>query len=279
MRNFLLRLAFFLIVLVISFSVIAHFLIRENNTFSKRLIWYYVYERIIRSNSIIKSDTLILGDSVGNQFFPFDKNENALATNAGVLMTGQYILAANALECNPEIKAIKMVMVPNSLGWNFERTTSFNNFCKPFLSLENQKYFSPLVYNKLNLNPLSYLAYFDFAKMLTFFQLDLNDSSKVNDEKLSDISMEYLVKLIQLCNSKNIDIRFVSPPVPERRLISSENWKVIRRQLTDLGCLQLFGNYFDNIQYLPETYFRDDIHLTPDYLNAHRNEIIQNYLK
>jgi hypothetical protein len=278
MRNFLLRLLVFLFVMISVFSVVSHFILASTNFLSRRLIWYYVYERVLRSQETISGDTLYLGDSVGNQFFPFDKNPNSLTTNAGVLMVGQYILAENAIRANPQISHINMIMVPNSLGWNWERPTTFNNFVKPFLCFSHVPYFSPLVYSHLSSKPLSYLGIFEFAKLLGFFQLDLTGTETMQDEYLSDLAKEYLMKLAQLCKQEGIDLQFFSPPVPERRFQSSRNWKVLRNQIDSLGLKDIFGEYLDHILYLPESYFRDDIHLTPDYLNAHREEIIRDYL-
>lgn len=276
MKIFLLRLVCFILFLVGILSLLAPLILRSKNFFSNRLTWYYVYDRVQKSREPISKDTLYLGDSVGNQFLPIQEKPNALMTNAGILMAGQYILAFNALEANPQIRCIRMVMVPNSLGWRWEGPTTFNNFVKPFLRASHIEHFSDELIQSINRKPYSWLAMFDFAKVLTLYQFDLSQEGVAFcDERLSSLSVDYLKSLARLCHERNVRLEFVSPPVPERRIASSKSWVAIRGQIRQNGLDSLFRSYFQEISYLPESYFSDDIHLANDYLNAHRQEWVK----
>lgn len=270
MKGFLLRFLLFLGGAIVLLNIIAWLLLLAPNPVAHHMSWFKIYERILRSQQKISSDTLYIGDSVGNQYFPFDKTSNSLTANGAILVAGHYILASMAIERNPQIKTVLLVSVPTELCRNFERKGTYNNFVKPFFSFDSRKYFSSLIYQKMKKKPFSFLSIFKAWKILPFSDINFDDNSPEPVE-LSDVSLDYLVKLREMCDSKNINLKLVSMPVPSYLFEDTHNFEKLRSQIRDKQLEFIFGSYLDSIVPLDRKYFKDRIHLKSNYVDTFRH--------
>jgi hypothetical protein len=272
MKIFLKKFLLFLTGFIVLLNISAWLVLLAPNPVARHFTWFRVYERILRAHSKIHSHTLYIGDSVGNQFFRFENTPNSLTTNGAILMAGHYMLASIAVENNPGIRKIVLATVPTELFRDFEKEATYNNLLKPFFTFDNLRYFSPLIYNKMKKKPLSFLCIFKAVKILPFSDINfLNDIE--NMYGISDVALEYLVKLKKLCNDRNIELKIVSLPVPAFRHEESNNWEKIRDEIRRNRMEDIFGDYLDNIIYLDPACFRDRLHLKDKYLEMYKKII------
>jgi len=261
---------------LILLSIFSYVILSFSNTFAAKFSWYEVYARILRSRGSIASKTLYLGDSVGGQFIPFEDNNNSLLCNGAILMTGQYILAFNAIKNNPEIDEIILLITPYELGREFRSKSVHNNFVKPFVCINNIKHFDTSVYEELNGEPGLYAYFLNFIRFLPIDEIDLNDPFTSKPDHLSEISLNYLNKLMALCNEHHIRLKLVSPPVSQRMKRAGKNWKIIRDQIEEQELESIFTDYFDGILYLEDRYFKDGRHLKPQYIDEYQEIVMYN---
>ena len=94
-----------------------------------RLTAFEVYEAIDITDTATDYTTLVLGDSVGRQFFnskyQAESNECCyLATNQAITVAGNSILLQRFLENNPDLDKVYYILRPDSLsgGVNFVYT-------------------------------------------------------------------------------------------------------------------------------------------------------------
>lgn len=232
--------------------------------FSKN--WFVVYQIISASKDNIESDTLYLGDSIATQLFPPKQKKNYITTNAGTLMPGQYMIAANAIESNPDLKCIVLASIPAALGVRFEGFLTFNGFVKPFYTRQNEEYFTPELVAKINKSPYGRLYKTSLAKFLPFSDINYFDDVviPVEEFRFSDVAIQYLKMLDELCKQKNIALHIVSSPLEKSFYTKTDNWKSLRKQLKEEQLDVLFEPYFNSIKYLDEEGFSDGLHIKQD---------------
>lgn len=231
--------------------------------------WFKVYLISEKSKKKIASDTIFIGDSVGAQFFPYTDSPNYIPVNGAILMSGQYIIMANAIETNPHLKCIVLVLRPESLGMQFDNPMSYNNFVKPFYLSKNFDYLSDSLKQKIETNRYAPFFKYPFFKFLPLSDIDYSKNDlEVNS--LSDTSIEYLKKMMDLCEEKKITLRLLSPPLEQSFLQKSNDWATMRKQVQTNQLEPLFKDYFKDIKYLSEEYFTDGVHLQHDIIHQQK---------
>ncbi len=281
MKEFIKKCLFFFIISFVFLVIVSNVMVAfpgisfrlTNNT------WFKISMRIKQSKKIIKSDILFLGDSVANQLFPFGVKDEYLAANGLILASGHYILACNAIKKNTHIKQIYLCSTPDIIGLPFREERTYNNFVKPFYSLENIKYRSSHLKSELNRKPLSHFCIFKSVKVLPFSDVNFYDGKKWPLGVMSEISIEYLIMLRELCEQKGIKLKVVSPPVNKKRRVLSDDWKIMKQQIIVNNLEDIFQGYFDNLIILNNKCFRDGLHLKTGFLNTNKEKIIGKMLK
>lgn len=231
-----------------------------------------IVDKIIRqSRKSGEGHILYIGDSVGMQIL--SGRENAFATNMNVLMAGQYIIVREFIKRNPQIKQIIFLGLPTSLGRQFETSGSYSYFLEPFFSIKFLKYFSPLLLNKINFEKKSYLTLFPLFKYSNFISdINFDKYNKLKMGEISDISIEYISKLIHFTKNNNIELHFISPPLKKNYSITFNNWKPMKNKMRkEFG--NTFDNYWKNIKVYPDTCFADYAHFDKVYLKNNRENI------
>ncbi len=85
----------------------------------------------------------------------------------------------------------------------------------------------------------------------------------------------YLKKFKRFCDSNNLKLILLSPPILEQYFQDTKNWKEMRQQIRENQLEDVFEHYFESIEYLPQECFRDSIHLKHPYVIEYR-EILKN---
>lgn len=233
------------------------------------------------SKKNITGDTLFVGCSVANQFWPYNKN-NQLTSDALTFPIGNYILIANILKNNPHVKTVVYLSVPDMLGLSLSNDKTYNLFVKPFYTIENFELInsSNLVKKVLNRNPLLYLCFLNSFKVAKMDDYNYrNEKNKKNDWKLSDESIEWILKIKILCEINSVKFYLASPPVPYSKKIKSSNWDSMRKQVAKTEIEKLFNSYLNTIKYLDDKFSKDNLHWKSEFVSQNssyiRNEIIK----
>lgn len=280
MRRFVLKAILFCFTGFLILNIYGYFRM-NSDSLSGHLKGYRLFKVVEKSKKKITSQpgVVFLGDSVGRQLFP-ESIPNSLASNASVLAVGNYILAYNAIEANKRLKYIVFVAMPRSIGHRFERTTTYHAFMKPFYRFENLKHISESLYGKINRKKWSHFVLFPLIKMAPCFSdISFSRGARKPPDILSDIAVEYLKKLYELCKEHKITLILVSPPVSVYYEKETENWTRMKKQISLNKMGPIFNGYFESIIYLDESYFKSDhVHFKRGYLKKKRRGIVKKML-
>ncbi len=263
MTNFLVRTVLFIVFgFIVLNGFIEIFPFSQNRVVASEI----VIRAIIESESQISGKILLIGDSVAYQL-DLDQGHSHLwdlTTNQAISMAGQYYLVQNAIENNPGLEKIVLVYHPRSFNNNLDQEWTFNYFCKPFLNVSNYNTWSNSVMEQITKKPywLVYIPLVRYTSLLGF--VDYSDDPISHRAFLSDISFDYLIKIEELTNKFDLEFIIVAPPLSET---CTENDIELRMSIEACGLEEVFGYYEESIIYLPDSCFRDTIHIKSEYLD------------
>ncbi|MBT5379105.1 MAG: hypothetical protein HOL08_08625 [Opitutae bacterium] len=209
--------------------------------------------------------TVILGDSTGNQIYPnteYNSEIYSLCCNQAISMAGQYILLYKFLQNHQDPQAIDILLVarPSSFRNNLDQRFVYNYFIKPFYREENKDLLTSHAEKQIRQIPFRYLVKIPFIRKSNWSP-NLNDDHRPHYFHISELSAEYIHKMQQLCQEKNVKsfkIRctFLSKEFPREQL-SGFNKEIIK-----LGLDQEFSGYFNTLKYYgQELFMNDKVHL------------------
>lgn len=228
--------------------------------------------------------TIYLSDSVGRQLYPSSFHRNSFASAGGVTMIGHYIFVRNIAARNPGLKRVVLATIPNMIGMEFEESLTYHWLMKPFFSVGNLEHFSPLVWSKILVKPHSVFSILPAVKASPAFS-DVNFSNATSylpphppKLDLSDISVAYLRKLKAFTEAQGIALTIVSPPQRRSKRAETDDWRVLRDQVRELGMESILGGYLDSIRYIDDAVFHDYNHIGNPYLKTHRQELLETML-
>ena len=264
MKSFLIKCSIFLtigfcLLFLICEGIMRYPLSVNANYFNR---WFTTYQVIAKSNENIESDTLYIGDSVAGQFFRPEEQKNHLAYTASILMPGQYILAANTIKSNPNLKSIILINGPLTIGQSFGQYTTYPYFIKPFYLKRNFPHITQQLQNKINQYPYASFFQYSIVKLAPFSDVDCTENQPTDNQyMLSSLAIEYLKKLDKLCQENNIMLRVVSSPTMDSYIEQTNNWAGLKQQIQSEKLDEIFEGYFESIQYLAEDQFIDGFHI------------------
>ena len=237
--------------------------------------WFRVYKIASRSKEDINSEILYLGDSGAGQMFPYTEQKHYLPINGAILIPGQYILASNVIKANPNLKSIVLIANPLSIAAKFEDSFTCNNFVKPFYTKENLPHFSDLLLKKVTIKPVTKFYKYGFVKLLPFSDIDYFNQ-KPELTILSDISLEYIRKLVALCRKNNISLTIHSGAVDIVYKEKTNDWTDMKAQIKNEGLTEVFRGFFEHMKYYESNQFITGQHLRKEYLADFKTYILQN---
>ncbi len=224
---------------------------------------------------------LLLGDSVGNQLFNSEEYNDSLfslCSNQAVSMLGHYIYLNNFLEANPDLRDIEvnLLMNPFSLRNNLDQRYTFHYVIKSFYNSTYQPYFSELATSQIKKVPMYYLANIPIIKYSNWApEYNPQDAAYYDDPQayFAPISLEYLVKIQELCKTRNLTFRVLAGPIPENKREGVANLdfsKIESRQLSEA-----FADYQSSMDYLPQDLFYDGTHIKLEEVNLKSLKAVQ----
>lgn len=207
-----------------------------------------------------ETDTLLLGNSVGNQFYGHrhDKNVIALTSTASISTIGQYLLLTNYLKYSSrKPKIVYLIMDPLFLSVGFVNQYSYTNVFKNFCNDEYKKYFTADAWNEAKRFKFFYLR-----NQLWFRQIGYVPSEPIigKDKKLliNDITLDYFHKIKQVCVINDIQFKLIFHPIKK----SSRNTIVSYFKRCPFQIYKELEEAYDNIDYWEDNDFIDGLHVS-----------------
>lgn len=232
-------------------------------------------------------ENVIIGDSVARLIFaPEYQGETDktcyLATNQAITVLGNYLLLNRYLENNPQTKEVTYILRPQSLANPLWFNYSFQYFVVPFYNEEFMELIKPETQDYIENRFGAIYATNNVVKKFTIntpYYLDvylnniLEQQLEIRDEKhISDIAVEYLGLMKELCDSRGITLNVLAAPLPDTE--DNHNWEDMKNVILANDKLAFMQDFFDGIDYYDEGFFMDEAHFTEEYLSENRDMII-----
>ena len=220
------------------------------------------------------STKLIIGDSVCNQMMdslqPLNEDICIAGTNSAIALTGQYILAKEYIENHEKISDIYMFLLPGSLEVTFTTTLGYQYEIMPFVETDTIQLLDSdtlekmqSVYGKWFMRR-EIVEWIDKSAINRKIYLNMLDRYSHSYQQLSryEIADQYLKKIYDLCDEKDIKLHLIPCPVPESQREYMENKKA-DYQVTWM--YEKFPEYMEKILYIPDNEFKDGVHFGGEY--------------
>lgn len=271
-KKFITKFVIFLFSSFAIFNLAAYFLLNYFPPYY--IVGNDVFKIISKSKKSSDKNIILLGDSVGRLLYSYKEYpqfEN-LSSNQGISMVGQYINFENAIIKNNDVKKLVLVYHPSSFRNNLDSTHTYNYFVNPYLRLDNLRYFSNDVKQKIFKKKYSLLSFLPLVKInQNMLNIDYSGSPYPNDIPfLSEISIEYLKKINEECKKSDIEFIIIQPPV-----IKKYDYGYFKDQIKRNGLDDIFQYYFIEIDVVPEKYFADQYHFNPDYMKLYGGAAVE----
>jgi hypothetical protein len=274
MKKFILSSILFLLIACPAITIIPTFLILTDS-YKHTVAGNEIYYSIFKSKQKKKTKKIIIGDSVGRQLFSnttYNDSLNSLACNRGISMAGHFILLNNYLNAGNKIDTVFLIFTPFSFQSNLNDVFTYHYFLKPFYVKEYKPLFTKLVTKQIDKIP--YAEFCRFPNILTSnWAPDFKSTDKTDYTFLSPVSVEYLIKIKEL--SMKHHFKVIILPTPTRISRKAEVERMMKNEITKNNLGPEFKNYFENIIYLNDNNFVDDVHLKREilaYYTSYYNE-------
>ena len=250
----------FALPIVLYYTVKTVYLLKDDN-YKKTIYGNEIYCAIEKSKTKTQYKKLILGDSTANQFYNC-KEENpdsaySLSCNQAIGMIGQYILLHNYLEAGNRPDTVFLLYTPFSFWDNLDQVYTYHYFLKPFYYDEYKPLMSPLVINQIHKLPKYMICHFPLIQT-TGWAPNVKQENR-DYSFLSPISKEYLSKIDSLSNKHKFVFKIIPTFVADHWRDSINHFKY--NEYADCCFKREISNYIENIPYLEDTCFLDEVHL------------------
>lgn len=228
---------------------------------------------------------LIIGDSVCRQMFSqlgeYNPGKSILATNAALMMPGQYLLAREYLENHPETTDVFLVMHPMTLTRDFDMEWGYRYAAMTYVEADAVQYLDKVTTDALEEAYGSFFLREDTVWMIENSpicrKLALNYLMANREPYVQEFPFEiadmYVEKLHNLCRENGAELHLYSSPVSE---YYREEIAALSERYGETRMSSLFPDYMENIWYYPDDWTEDLSHFSGEYARREKlNEIIE----
>ncbi len=233
---------------------------------------------------------LILGDSVCHQLFnklqEFNPDFLIIGSNAAITMSGQYMLAKENLDINPNVTDIYLIILPSSMLASYDTTWGYQYAVMPFAEMEA---LDELDDQTIDIMKKIYGGSFFLNRFVTKWidhsamnrKLYLNTlqecSAGYNPENPLEIAERYILKIEALCQKRGVRFHFLPEPVSEEK---REDVMRVQKLYEKSPLYHLNPHFFEDIYYYPAEQSDDSVHFSDAYnTREHLNSVIRAMLK
>lgn len=270
MKKFIIRFFIFTIVFITALHIIY-----ISNIYKKFVPGTEVYTAIERTLVPNQKTTILLsGDSVGKQLFDSLNNKKSytsIACNNAIDIIGHYLLIHDFISKPNKLKKIYFLYNPLALENDLDHKFTYNYFLKPFYNSHYITNFSQKSINKIKKIPYYNLSNFPVIKIFNFAPKVTSRNKKL----ISDTSIEYLNKIINLLEKKNIEFIILSPPI--KGSFRDKVLNIIKEYEQSFFKNITLDIYFNNITFLSGKFFSDHVHIKNKYIKKIRDDVIKKF--
>lgn len=245
----------------------------KDGKYKKTIYGNEIYCAIEKSKKKTKYRKLILGDSTANQFYNCKEDDPdsaySLSCNQAIGMVGQYILLNNYLNAGNRPDTVYLVFTPFSFWDNLDQVYTYHYFLKPFYYDENKPFMTKTVIEQVKKIPKYWACHIPFIQT-TAWAPDFHEEKR-DYSFLSPISKEYLTKIDSLSRTHHFELAFVPTLVARQWQDSVSHFN--RREFARCRFEDKLNTYLDEIKFLDDSCFVDDVHLA--YPNVYRHLLDQ----
>ncbi len=204
-------------------------------------------------SNALNTKTLLLGDSVCNQFFEDFKDDNTYCYcyNQSHEVPGNYLFLKMFLENNSKIDNVVLIINPITLASSLNQKFTNNYFVKPFR--DHLKDLDEIDFQYIKQTyPTERILKYKFSNFELPNVIDLRLDNSIEKLEVSNRNLKYLAKLDSLCKINNISFKVVSPPLPLSSKQQIEKFTASSKQV--------LPGYFESIFYYDSMQSSDGIH-------------------
>lgn len=221
----------------------------------------------IRTQKRVKK--LIIGDSTGQALYPYDKNNDtilSLASNQAITMAGQYFLIKNFVDANSGNLPEEVILLYSPFSFsNDVDYLAYHYFLKPFPYWKYRHLYTPHLRNRIHSIPWYWTANLPFIQNSRYTPPSAIPPASAK-ESMSQVSYEYLKKIIEITLANGIEFSLVCTPVRQDRV---EEIGVFMSDVTDGRYRDIedyLQDFMQSINYMSADLFIDDVHLYDEYV-------------
>lgn len=232
-----------------------------------------------------RTTVLLIGDSICRQMFgdlgPYNPHISIQATNAALMITGQYLLAEEYLKYHPESTDIYLVMHPMPLTRTFDTEWGYRYAVMTYaetdtLELLDQNTLEAMagVYGKLFMEKsiVTMIEDSPILRKLCLSYLDLN-RSPYQQKSSFEIADQYVKKLYDLCLQHQVRLHLYPSPVSES---FREQTAELAQEYRNTWMYSVYPDFFDQILYYPDQWSEDLSHFSGEHASREAlNETIR----
>lgn len=228
---------------------------------------------------------LVIGDSICRQMFSgvgeYNPQTKILATNAALMITGQYLMAEEYIKNHPDTTEVFLFMHPMTITRTIDTEWSYRYAAMTYVETDTLQYLDK---NTVKAMTDTFGSFFMNKKVVQAAEaspiirklcLNYINSNRENYVQSSpfEIADQYVKKLYELCKEGNIAFYFYPSPVAE---FYRNDVEVLTESYDSTWMSTQYPDYLKNIYYYPDEWTEDMSHFSGDYAERGKlNEIIK----
>lgn len=223
---------------------------------------------------------LVIGDSICRQMFAglseYNPQMSIQATNAALMITGQYLLAEEYLKAHPEATDVFLVMHPMAITRTFDTEWAYRYGVMTYAETDTISYLDE---NTLNEMADIYGRFFMKKEVVNVIEnsptmrklylsyININKSDYVQSSPF-EIADQYVKKLYDLCTENGVTLHVYASPVSE----DFRDWTQELEEIYGTTWMSThYPDYFQDILYYPSEWSEDTSHFSGEH--AEREEL------
>lgn len=230
------------------------------------------------------TNCLVIGDSICRQMFAgvseYNPGTSILATNAALMITGQYLLAEEYLQNHPDTTDIYLVMHPLTIIRTFDTEAGYRYATMTYVETDTLQYLDrntidtmTEVYGDVFMQKevIRLIEESPIIRKLCLSYLNFEKEGYVQNSSF-EIADQYIKKLYELCEANGVQLHFCSSPVAE---YYREQMAELSEEYKGTWMSNQYPDYMNDIWYYPSDWTEDMSHFSGEYAERDRlNEII-----
>lgn len=227
-----------------------------------------------------QTSQLVIGDSICRQMFvelgEANPQMSIQASNAALMITGQYLLAEEYLKSHPEATDVFLVMHPMAITRTFDTEWSYRYAVMSYVETDTIGYLDKNtlddmagVYGRFFMRKEAVRVIEDspVTRKLYLSYININRSDYVQSSPF-EIADQYVRKLYDLCEEHGAKLHVYPSPVAEVFRGRSEE---LEKEYGATWMSTQYPDYFRDILYYPDEWSEDTSHFSGEH--AEREEL------